>query len=123
MRLYDRGIRRRLAPMLGDRPHIELAYSLTFALPGTPVLRYGDEIGMGDDLSLPQRTAVRTPMQWSDEPRAGFTAGPKPCIPLVDDDVWGFRRVNVAAQQRDPGSLFNWTARLIRMQRQHTEKQ
>jgi maltose alpha-D-glucosyltransferase / alpha-amylase len=68
--LYDRGIRRRLAPMLhGDRRRIELAYSLMFTLPGTPVLRYGDEIGMGDDLSLPERTCCRTPMHWSTEPR------------------------------------------------------
>ena len=69
MQLYDRGIRRRLAPMLkGDRRRLELAYSLLFTLPGTPVIRYGDELGMGDDLSLPERNAIRTPMQWSNEP-------------------------------------------------------
>src|ERR687889_2643629 len=74
MQLYDRGIRRRLAPMLkGDRRHLELAYSLMFTLPGTPVLRYGDELGMGDDLTLPERNCARTPMQWSKEPQAGFT--------------------------------------------------
>ena len=74
MQLYDRGIRRRLAPMLGgDRRRIELAYSLMFTLPGTPVIRYGDEIGMGDDLDLPERNCARTPMQWSTEPHAGFT--------------------------------------------------
>ena len=73
--LYDRGIRRRLAPMLdGDRRRLELAYSLMLTLPGTPVLRYGDEIAMGDDLSLPERECARTPMQWSDEPHGGFTA-------------------------------------------------
>lgn len=65
MQLYDRGIRRRLAPMLGDRRNMELAYSMLLALPGTPVIRYGDEIGMGENLALPEREAVRTPMQWS----------------------------------------------------------
>ena len=74
MQLYDRGIRRRLAPMLGgDRRRLELAYSLMCTLPGTPVIRYGDEIGMGDDLDLPERNCARTPMQWSTEPHAGFT--------------------------------------------------
>ena len=121
MQLYGRGIRRRLAPMLGDRAHIELANSLMFALPGTPVMRYGDEIGMGDDLRLPQRDAVRTPMQWSDEPNAGFTTGDSPMKPVIDDEVWGYRRVNVAAQQRDPDSLFGWTARLIRIRKECPE--
>src|SRR5690606_29960068 len=65
MQIFGRGLRRRLAPMLGNRPQIELAYSLLLALPGTPVLRYGDEIGMGEDLSLNERESVRTPMQWS----------------------------------------------------------
>ena len=79
MQLYDRGIRRRLAPMLGgDRRRLELAYSLMFTLPGTPVMRYGDELGMGDDLDLPERNCARTPMQWSTEPHAGFTEGDKP---------------------------------------------
>ena len=74
MQLYHRGIRRRLAPMLqGDRRRLELAYSLMMTLPGTPVLRYGDEIGMGDDLRLPERECARTPMQWSTEPNGGFT--------------------------------------------------
>ena len=74
MQLYQRGIRRRLAPMLqGDRRRLELAYSLMMTLPGTPVIRYGDEIGMGDDLSLPERDCARTPMQWSTEPHGGFT--------------------------------------------------
>ena len=83
MQLYHRGIRRRLAPMLeGDRRRIELAYSLMFTLPGTPVLRYGDELGMGDNLHLPERTCARTPMQWSTEPRAGFTKSEKPVVPV-----------------------------------------
>ena len=73
MQLYDRGIRRRLAPMLRRPEAIELAYSLLFSLPGTPVIRYGDEIGMGEDLTLKERAAIRTPMQWSDEPNGGFS--------------------------------------------------
>ena len=74
MQLYDRGIRRRLAPMLGgDQRRLELAYSLMFTLPGTPVIRYGDELGMGDNLDLPERNCARTPMQWSTEPNGGFT--------------------------------------------------
>ena len=78
MQLYERGIRRRLAPMLqGDRRRVELAYSLMLTLPGTPVIRYGDEIGMGDDLSLPERQSARTPMQWSTEPQGGFSINPK----------------------------------------------
>src|SRR5262249_29179903 len=85
MQLYDRGIRRRLAPMLSGRPQLELAYSLVFALPGTPALRYGDEIGMGDDLKLPERNSVRTPMQWSEEPQAGFSTAPKTILPVIDE--------------------------------------
>jgi len=74
MQLYDRGIRRRLAPMLGgDERRLKLAYSLMFTLPGTPVVRYGDELGMGDDLRLRERACARTAMQWSDEPHGGFT--------------------------------------------------
>ena len=74
MQLYGRGIRRRLAPMLGnDRRRLEMAYALQFSLPGTPVIRYGDEIGMGENLALPERNAIRTPMQWSDAPHGGFS--------------------------------------------------
>ena len=122
MQLYDRGIRRRLAPMLkGDRRWLELAYSVMFTLPGTPVMRYGDELGMGDDLSLPERTAARTPMQWSTEPHGGFTQADKPVIPVIDDDIYGFRRVNAAEQRRDPDSMLNWTSRIIRMRKECPE--
>ena len=122
MRLYDRGIRRRLASMLGDRRHVELANSLLFSLPGTPIIRYGDEIGMGDDLSLPQREAVRTVMQWADEPQAGFTTASRAKLPVIDDGgVWDYRRINVEAQQRDPSSLLNWTARMIRLRKECPE--
>jgi maltose alpha-D-glucosyltransferase/alpha-amylase len=122
MQLYGRGIRRRLAPMLqGDRRRIELAYSLLFTLPGTPVLRYGDELGMGDDLRLDQRDSVRTPMQWSTEPHAGFTRAAKPVLPVVADGPYGFDQVNAAAQRRDPESLLNWTERIIRMRKEVPE--
>src|SRR5262249_42101476 len=90
MQLYGRGIRRRLAPMLGgDRRRLELAYSLMFTLPGTPVLRYGDELGMGDDLSLPERTCGRTPMQWSTEPNGGLQKSGKPDVPDFSRGPYG----------------------------------
>ena len=122
MRLYDRGIRRRLAPMLGnDRRRIELANSLLFTLPGTPIIRYGDEIGMGDDLSLPERYPVRTPMQWSALPHGGFTTARRPIRPVIDDDIYGYAKVNVADQRRDPNSLLNWTERIIRTRKECPE--
>jgi maltose alpha-D-glucosyltransferase/alpha-amylase len=122
MRLYDRGVRRRLATMLnGDRRHLELAYSLLFTLPGTPVIRYGDEIGMGDDLSLPERNCARTPMQWSNEPRGGFTKSDKPFLPVIGGGPYGFEHVNAATQRRHPDSLLNWTERIIRMRKELPE--
>jgi maltose alpha-D-glucosyltransferase/alpha-amylase len=122
MLLYDRGIRRRLAPMLGnDRRRIELANSLLFTLPGTPIVRYGDEIGMGDDLDLPERYSVRTPMQWSPARHGGFTTARRAIRPVIDDEVYGYERVNVADQRRDPGSLLNWTERIIRTRKECPE--
>ncbi|WP_037076762.1 alpha-amylase family protein [Neorhizobium vignae] len=122
MQLYDRGIRRRLAPMLqGDRRRLELAYSLMFSLPGTPVIRYGDEIGMGDDLSLPERNCARTPMQWSTEPHGGFTKHDKPILPVISGGPFGFEHLNVAHQRRDPNSMLNWMERLIRMRKEAPE--
>jgi maltose alpha-D-glucosyltransferase / alpha-amylase len=122
MQLYERGIRRRLAPMLnGDRRRIELAYSLMFTLPGTPVIRYGDEIGMGDDLKLPERNCARTPMQGSTEPHAGFTKSDKPIVPVIRDGPYGYQHVNAAEQRRDPNSLLNWTERIIRMRKEVPE--
>jgi maltose alpha-D-glucosyltransferase/alpha-amylase len=122
MQLYDRGIRRRLAPMLGgDRRRLELAYSLMYTLPGTPVLRYGDEIAMGDDLSLPERNCARTPMQWSTEPNAGFTKHDKPKNPVIDKGPFGYQHVNVAMQRRDANSMLNWTERMIRMRKEVPE--
>jgi len=122
MQLYERGIRRRLAPMLaGDRRRLELAYSLMLTLPGTPVFRYGDEIGMGDDLSLPERECARTPMQWSTEPHGGFTKHPKPPCRVITGGAYGFERINVATQRRDPNSMLNWMERMIRMRREVPE--
>jgi len=122
MQLYDRGIRRRLAPMLeGDRRRIELAYSLMFTLPGTPVLRYGDELGMGDNLELPERNCARTPMQWSTEPHAGFTKSDKPILPVIDKGPYGYEHVNAAEQRRDANSMLNWTERIIRMRKEVPE--
>ena len=122
MQLYQRGIRRRLAPMLqGDRRRLELAYSLMMTLPGTPVLRYGDEIGMGDDLRLPERQCARTPMQWSTEPNGGFTKNKKPILPVISEGGYSFEHVNVAAQRRDPNSLLNWMERIVRMRKEVPE--
>jgi maltose alpha-D-glucosyltransferase / alpha-amylase len=124
MQLYERGIRRRLAPMLGnDQRRVELAYSLLFTLPGTPVLRYGDEIGMGDDLSLPERHAIRTPMQWSDEPNAGFSTAPPERLerPVIAKGPHGHQKLNVEAQQRSADSLLNRVERMIRLRREHPE--
>jgi maltose alpha-D-glucosyltransferase / alpha-amylase len=122
MQLYDRGIRRRLAPMLkGDRRHLELAYSLMFTLPGTPVVRYGDELGMGDNLELPERNCARTPMQWSNEPQAGFTKGERPILPVIDKGPYAYEHVNAARQRRDAHSMLNWTERIIRMRKEVPE--
>jgi maltose alpha-D-glucosyltransferase/alpha-amylase len=121
MQLYERGIRRRLAPMLQDRQHLELANSLVFSLPGTPVIRYGDELAMGDDLSLPEREAIRTPMQWSDEAQGGFSANPKTVHPVISEGEYGYKKVNVATQRRDPDSFLNWTAKIIRLRKECPE--
>jgi maltose alpha-D-glucosyltransferase / alpha-amylase len=122
MQIYDRGIRRRLAPMLNnDRQHLELAFSLLFALPGTPMIQYGDEIGIGEDLSLPERQAARTPMQWSDEKQGGFSRADTTVRPVVSDDTFGFHKVNVARQQRDRDSLLNWIERRIRARQELPE--
>ncbi len=116
------GIRRRLAPLLdNDRRKIEAANALLFSLPGAPIIYYGDEIGMGDNLALFDRNGVRTPMQWTAEPGAGFsTADPARFYePLIDDDTFGYRQVNVAAQQADPGSLWHAMQKLIAVRKMH----
>src|SRR4051794_155089 len=124
MQLYGRGIRRRLAPMLGnDRRRLELAYALQFSLRGTPVLRYGEEIGMGDDLSLEGRDAIRTPMQWSSLPNAGFSeASAKELVrPVVTTGDFAYEKVNVTRQRQDPRSLLSWFERMIRTLREAPE--
>jgi maltose alpha-D-glucosyltransferase/alpha-amylase len=121
MRLYDRGIRRRLAPMLGDRRRLELAYSLMFSLPGAPVLRYGEEIGMGDNLRLRERNAIRTPMQWSSEANGGFSTADELVRPTTASGPYGFESVNVDDQLRDPSSLLRWMIGMIRVRKQCPE--
>ncbi len=123
MQLYERGIRRRLPPMLGgDRRRIELAYSLMFSLPGTPVLRYGEEIGMGDDLTQTERESVRTVMQWSRESNAGFSTAPELLRPAIADGPFGYRAgIDVDDQHREPRSLLHWMGRLITTRKQCPE--
>ena len=121
MQIYERGIRRRLATMIGNRPQTELAYSLLFSLPGTPVIRYGDEIGMGDDLSLEGRNAVRTPMQWSANGNGGFSTEKKLVHPVIDKGPYSYKMMNVETQRRTPDSLLNWMTTLIRLRQECTE--
>ncbi len=123
MRIFGRGIRRRLAPMLNDRRRLESAFSVLFSLPGTPLIVYGDELGMGEDLSLDGRKAVRTPMQWSKERQAGFSTASAQALPLpiVTTGPFGYKNVNVADQTTDPDSLLNWTKELIKLRRQCPE--
>jgi maltose alpha-D-glucosyltransferase / alpha-amylase len=114
------GIRRRLAPLMeNDRRKIELLNALLLSLPGTPVLYYGDEIGMGDNVFLRDRDGVRTPMQWSFDRNGGFSRADPACLylPPIMDSVYGFEAVNVEAQSRSPSSLLNWMKRLIAARR------
>jgi maltose alpha-D-glucosyltransferase/alpha-amylase len=108
------GIRRRLAPLLDNDRRRWLALNALFlSVLGTPILYYGDEIGMGDNLELDDRYGVRTPMQWSDEPNAGFSANGDTYLPVIDDEEYGYRKINVAAQEADPDSYLVWTRYLI----------
>ncbi|RVX47826.1 maltose alpha-D-glucosyltransferase/alpha-amylase [Nonomuraea polychroma] len=121
MRAYL-GIRRRLAPLLdNDRDRIELFTALLLSLPGSPIIYYGDEIGMGDNIWLEDRDAVRTPMQWSPDRNAGFsTADPgRLYLPAVMDPIYGFQAVNVEAQQRHEGSLLHFTRKMLEIRRRH----
>src|SRR6202140_3794363 len=114
------GIRRRLAPLLNNgRRQMELFHGLILSLPGSPILYYGDEIGMGDNVYLGDRDSVRTPMQWNGGVNAGFsTADPERLwLPLISNAVYGYQAVNVESQQRNPTSLLNWTRRLIEVRR------
>jgi maltose alpha-D-glucosyltransferase/alpha-amylase len=124
MQLYDRGIRRRLAPMFhGDLAKTLLAYSLIFTIPGTPVFWYGDEIGMGEDLSLEERNSVRTPMQWTSERNGGFSTAPKEGLrrPVISKGPFSYHRVNVQKSRREPGSLLNRLERMIRTRKEFPE--
>lgn len=114
------GIRRRLAPLLDNhRGRLELANSLLFTLPGSPVLYYGDEIGMGDNIWLEDRNGVRTPMQWTAGPNAGFSGADPTALyaPVIDDEVYGYQTVNVEAQRADPGSLLTRMREMIRLRK------
>ena len=116
------GIRRRLAPLLQrDRRRIELMNGLLLSMPGTPVIYYGDEIGMGDNIHLGDRDGVRTPMQWSEDRNGGFSrADPASTVlPPIMDPLYGFEAVNVEAQARDPHSLLNWMRRMLALRRNH----
>jgi maltose alpha-D-glucosyltransferase/alpha-amylase len=124
MRLYDRGIRRRLAPMLdGDEDRLRMAHSLMLTLPGTPVLRYGEEIGMGDDLSLEERNAVRTAMQWTAGRNGGFSSAKSDQLPrpAIADGDYGYEAVNVESGERDADSLLNWVEHALRARRRCPE--
>jgi trehalose synthase len=122
LQLYGRGLRRRLPTMLGgDQRRIRMVYSLAFSLPGTPVLFYGEEIGMAENLAIEGRYSVRAPMQWSNEPQGGFTTSDEACRPVVEDGPFGIREVNVARQRRDPHALLSWMERLIRRRRECPE--
>ncbi|HYC86198.1 MAG TPA: maltose alpha-D-glucosyltransferase, partial [Chryseosolibacter sp.] len=117
---FNLGIRRRLAPLLNnDRRKIELLYTLLFSLPGTPVLYYGDEIGMGDNVYLGDRYGVRTPMQWSMNVNAGFSsANPQRLyLPVITDPVYRYESVNVATQEENPSSLLWWLKHVISMRK------
>jgi maltose alpha-D-glucosyltransferase/alpha-amylase len=116
------GIRRRLAPLMeNDRRKIELMTSLLFSMPGTPIVYYGDEIGMGDNIFLGDRDGVRTPMQWSLDRNGGFSRADaqRLYLPIIQDPIYGYFSVNVEAQQRSPSSLLNWIKRVIAVRKAH----
>ena len=116
------GIRRRLAPLLdNDRRVAELLHALLFSLPGSPVMYYGDEIGMGDNIYLGDRDGVRTPMQWSPDRNAGFSRAEfaRLHLPPLMDPVYGYQAVNVEAALLDPSSLLHWVRRMLEVRRQH----
>jgi maltose alpha-D-glucosyltransferase/alpha-amylase len=124
MQLFGRGLRRRLPTMLGGDPaRVRMVYSLAFALPGAPVLFYGEEIGMAENPKIAGRMSVRAPMQWSNDGNGGFSAAAKDQLrrPVVEGKRWGPAAINVADQQRDPGSMLSWMERLIRRRREAPE--
>ncbi len=124
MRIFGRGIRRRLASMLGnDRKKMELAHSLLFTIPGTPVLRYGEEIGMGEDLSMEGRSSVRTVMQWANDRNGGFSTAPTENLirNVISGGDFGYEKVNVSDQLRDPDSFLTWISKAIDYRKEFAE--
>ena len=114
------GIRRRLAPLVdNNRRRIELLNSLLLSFPGTPIMYYGDEIGMGDNIYLGDRNGVRTPMQWNSDRNAGFSKAvpARLYFPVIMDPIWGYQAINVEAQQSDPSSLLHWTRNMIALRK------
>ncbi|MFN3403958.1 MAG: alpha-amylase family protein [Cytophagaceae bacterium] len=121
MRIFGHGIRRRLPPMLNNNPSkIKLIYAIIFGLPGIPVINYGEEIGMGDDLNLEGRQSVRTVMQWTSEKNAGFSNAPKSKLyrPVIEKGQYDYKKLNVDTQIRDEDSLLNWMIKLIGIRKQ-----
>ncbi|MDX1435765.1 MAG: maltose alpha-D-glucosyltransferase [Anaerolineales bacterium] len=116
------GIRRRLAPLLDNSlPRLQVSHSILLTIIGSPFLYYGDEIGMGDNIYLKDRDGVRTPMQWDGSTNAGFSKADSAILyaPVIDDEIFGYRRVNVELQEADPGSLLNWLRGVLRVRRRH----
>jgi len=121
MQLYDRGIRRRLAPMLVKPELIKVAYSVLFSAPGAQMIRYGEEIGMGDDLALRERLSVRTPMQWNESTSGGFSSSKETYRPVIAYGGYGYQKINVVRQFKDPQSLLEFVKSMIHLRRQHPE--
>lgn len=122
MQLYKRGIRRRLAPMLNNDPaRIRMAYSLLYSLPGTPVIREGEELGMGDNLKLKERLAVRTPMQWDSTFNGGFTTVQSSFRPVINSGTYAYQKLNVNTELRDTASLLNFIRFLIQLRKEYPE--
>jgi maltose alpha-D-glucosyltransferase/alpha-amylase len=124
MWIFDRGIRRRFAPMVkGDPQQLRLTYSLLLTLPGTPVFNCGEELGMGDDLSLEERDPARTPMQWSNSPNGGFStaSADQLILPVISEGEYRYQQVNVNVQRQNPNSLLNWMERAIRLRKECPE--
>lgn len=118
------GIRRRLAPLMENkRKQIELLYSLLMTLPGSPIIYYGDEIGMGDNINLEDRNGVRTPMQWNSDRNAGFSKADSARLysPVISDPIYGYKRVNVESQNKDPKSLLNWMKKIIKIRKKYSK--
>ncbi len=121
MQLYNRGIRRRLAPMLNNLKQLKMAYSLLYSLPGTPVIRSGEEIGMGDDLRLNERLSVRTPMQWDGSKNSGFSMAKDTFRPVISMGDYRYQEVNVAKQLADSTALLPFIKKLVAIRKRAPE--